>query len=143
MVVLFFIILAVALTDQISLMIKNSVDRLRPSHNPSLEGLIHLVNGQCGGIYGFVSSHASNTFNVAVLSLLLIKKRWYTSISILAWAASISYSRIYLECIIRRCGCRSNSRFTCRMVIYSALQVTLKELILKCFVSLPQIPILF
>ncbi|NMC38650.1 MAG: phosphatase PAP2 family protein [Bacteroidales bacterium] len=95
LVVLLFIILAVALTDQISLLIKNSVDRLRPCHDPSLEGLVHIVNGQCGGMYGFVSSHASNSFNVAVLSLLLIEKRWYT-FAILVWAALISYSRIYL-----------------------------------------------
>lgn len=95
LVVLVFIILAVALTDQISLLIKNVVDRLRPCHDPSLDGLVHMVNGECGGMYGFVSSHASNSFNVAVLSLLLIKKRWYT-FAILAWAAIISYSRIYL-----------------------------------------------
>lgn len=95
LVVLAFIILAVALTDQTSLLIKNTVDRLRPCHNPALEGLVHMVNGQCGGMYGFVSSHASNSFNVAVLSLLLIEKKWYT-ITILVWAALISYSRVYL-----------------------------------------------
>jgi undecaprenyl-diphosphatase len=54
-----------------------------------------VVNGECGGLYGFVSSHASNSFNVAFLSLMFIKKRWYT-ISIISWAAIIGYSRIYL-----------------------------------------------
>jgi undecaprenyl-diphosphatase len=57
--------------------------------------MVHLVNGECGGLYGFVSSHASNSFNVALISLLLIKKRWYT-ISIISWATIIGYSRIYL-----------------------------------------------
>jgi undecaprenyl-diphosphatase len=53
------------------------------------------VDGKCGGLYGFVSSHATNSFNVALLSLLFIRKRWYT-ISILTWASVIGYSRIYL-----------------------------------------------
>jgi len=90
-----FIIIAVILADQISVLIKNSVDRLRPCHEPALQDLVHLVNGKCGSIYGFVSSHAANSFNVAFLSLMSIKKRWYT-VSILIWAGLISYSRIYL-----------------------------------------------
>jgi undecaprenyl-diphosphatase len=96
LVILLFIILAVTLADQVSVQLfKNIFHRLRPCHEPSLEGLVHLVNGKCGGLYGFVSSHATNSFNVALLSLMFIKKRWYT-ISIIAWASVISYSRIYL-----------------------------------------------
>lgn len=95
LVILLFIIAAVALTDQISMLIKNTFDRLRPCQEPSLQGLIHLVNGECGSKYGFVSSHAANTFNAALLSLMFIKKRWF-SVSIITWAAAISYSRIYL-----------------------------------------------
>jgi undecaprenyl-diphosphatase len=57
--------------------------------------IVHLVNGECGGVYGFVSSHATNTFDVALLSLSFIKKRWY-SLSIILWAGAICYSRVYL-----------------------------------------------
>jgi len=60
-----------------------------------MEGMIHLVKGECGGLYGFVSSHASNSFNVAFLSLMFIRKRWY-SVSMILWALLIGYSRIYL-----------------------------------------------
>jgi undecaprenyl-diphosphatase len=96
LIILLFIILAVTLADQLSVQLfKNLVHRLRPCHEPSLEGLVHLVNGECGGMFGFVSSHAANSFNVALLSLLFIKKRWYT-ISIILWALVIGYSRIYL-----------------------------------------------
>jgi undecaprenyl-diphosphatase len=93
--ILFIIILAVTFSDQGALLLKNSIERYRPCHEPSLQGLVHTVNGICGGLYGFVSSHAANSFNVAVLSLLFIKKRWY-SLLILIWAAAVSYSRIYL-----------------------------------------------
>jgi|MudIll2142460700_1097286.scaffolds.fasta_scaffold65585_2 undecaprenyl-diphosphatase len=96
LIILLFVILSVAIADLSSVhLFKNIFHRLRPCHDPSLQGLIHLVKGQCGGLYGFVSSHASNSFNVAFLSLMFIKKRWY-SISIILWAAIIGYSRIYL-----------------------------------------------
>lgn len=96
LIILLFIILAIILSDQSSVQLfKNVFHRLRPCHEPSLEGLVHLVKGKCGGLYGFVSSHASNSFNIALLSLMFIKRKWYT-ISILLWAAVIGYSRIYL-----------------------------------------------
>ncbi len=95
LIILLFIILAAAMADQISVFIKNAVERPRPCHEPLLEGLVHTFNGQCGGAFGFVSSHATNSFNVALLSLLFIKKRWYT-ISIIIWALVIGYTRIYL-----------------------------------------------
>jgi undecaprenyl-diphosphatase len=94
-IILLFIILAVVLSDQTSVFIKNAFDRPRPCHEFSLQGLVHLVNGRCGGMYGFVSSHATNSFTVALLSLLFIRNRWYT-VFIIIWAAAVSYSRIYL-----------------------------------------------
>ncbi len=94
-VIILFIILAVVLSDQISVFIKNAFDRPRPCHESSLQGLVHMVNGKCGGMYGFVSSHAANSFSVALLSLLLIRNSWY-SLFIIIWAAVVSYSRIYL-----------------------------------------------
>ena len=94
-VLLSFIILAVFLADRVSVLIKYAVDRPRPCHESSLQGLVHMVNGVCGGMYGFVSSHASNSFNVAFLSLMFVKRKWYT-ILIIIWASTVSYSRIYL-----------------------------------------------
>ncbi|MBK7712732.1 MAG: phosphatase PAP2 family protein [Bacteroidales bacterium] len=95
-IILLFIILAATLADQLSVhLFKNVFHRLRPCHEPSLEGLVHLVDGKCGGLYGFVSSHAANSFNIALISLLLIRKRWFT-ISIILWALTVGYSRIYL-----------------------------------------------
>jgi undecaprenyl-diphosphatase len=91
---LIFIALSVLLADRGSVLIKNTVDRLRPCHEPALTGEVHLIGERCGGNYGFVSSHASNAFNVALLSLLVIRRRWYT-ISIVFWALIVGYSRIY------------------------------------------------
>jgi len=95
LIILLFIILAATMADQISVFIKNMVLRPRPCYEPLLDGLVHTFNGECGGQYSFVSSHATNSFNVALLSLLFIRKRWFT-ISIISWALVIGYTRIYL-----------------------------------------------
>jgi len=95
LVILLLIAIAATFSDQASVMIKNMVQRLRPCHDPALEGLVHLFNGECGGLYGFVSSHATNSFDVALLSLLFIKRRWF-SVFIVVWALVVGYSRIYL-----------------------------------------------
>jgi undecaprenyl-diphosphatase len=92
---LLFIVLSVLITDQGSVLIKNIVRRPRPCHEPLLDGLVHIVNGKCGGMFGFISSHAANAFNVALISLLIIRRRGYT-IFIIVWAAVVGYSRIYL-----------------------------------------------
>lgn len=90
------VILLVTASDQLSVhAFKEVFQRLRPCHEPALAGLVHTVNDKCGGMYGFVSSHAANSFAVAVFSLGLLKKKWFT-VLILFWAALVSYSRIYL-----------------------------------------------
>lgn len=89
------IALVIVATDQISVgLFKNIFQRLRPCHTPELKELVHLV-GKCGGKFGFVSSHAANTFGVAVFLSLLFKNRW-TTLGLLIWATFVSYSRIYL-----------------------------------------------
>jgi undecaprenyl-diphosphatase len=88
--------LVVTLADQTSVhLFKNIFERLRPCHNPEIREFIHLAAGRCYGKFGFVSSHAANTFGVAVFLAFVFKTRWFTWF-ILAWAALVSYSRIYL-----------------------------------------------
>lgn len=91
-----FLVLTIALTDQTSVhLFKNVFQRLRPCHEPSLEGMVHLVNNKCGGQYGFVSSHAANAFGVAVL-IIGWTRRWFMILLMTTWALLIGYSRIYL-----------------------------------------------
>jgi undecaprenyl-diphosphatase len=94
-ILLLFIALSVLLADRTSVIIKNIVERPRPCHDISLQGLVHMVKGECGGKFGFVSSHAANSFNVAFFSLMFFRNRWFTSF-IIIWASAVSYSRIYL-----------------------------------------------
>lgn len=96
-IILFFASLLVFLSDQVSVhFFKNVFQRLRPSHEPALEGMVHIVNNYRGGQYGFYSSHASNVFAVAVFVISLLPKRPVTILLIIGWALLIAYSRIYL-----------------------------------------------
>lgn len=76
---------------------KNTVQRLRPCHAPDLQGLVHLVNNHCGGQYGFISSHASNHFALAIFMVGMLRSRsFWTVLALVFWAAIVGYSRIYL-----------------------------------------------
>ena len=96
--VLLATVVVIALSDLVSVhLFKNVFMRLRPCHEPQLEGLVHLVKDKCGGQFGFISSHATNHFAIATfLSVLLGNKIKYFTFLILLWALVISYSRIYL-----------------------------------------------
>lgn len=89
--------ITIVLCDQItSGFMKPFFARLRPSHEPSLEGLIHLVNGYRGGQYGFASGHSANTFGVSLFVWLTLKPYYKWIGLIFIWAALMTYTRIYL-----------------------------------------------
>lgn len=83
------------LADQGSVQLfKNTVCRLRPCH--ALEN-VHMFHEGCGGLYGFISSHAANAFAIAVFFVLRYWKRdKIVPICMIAWALLTSYSRAYL-----------------------------------------------
>ncbi len=88
--------LAVLVADQVSSgLIKHLVERLRPTQDPSLSNMVHIVNGYRGGMYGFVSSHAANFMAVATLLSLITRERWML-FSLVSWALLQCYSRMYL-----------------------------------------------
>ncbi len=70
---------------------KEVFQRPRPCH--FLEG-IRIVDG-CGGPFGFISSHAANSFAIAFfISLLLMRYWWF--VNLFSWAVLIGFSRVYL-----------------------------------------------
>lgn len=90
------LVLAFVLADQISSgLIKHLVERLRPSQDPSLDNMIHIVNNYRGGKFGFVSSHAANSFAAATLIALVMRHKAVT-FSLFTWAVLQCYSRVYL-----------------------------------------------
>lgn len=90
--------IVVLCSDQLaSHVCKPMFQRLRPCYNADFEGLIHLPKGMAGGQYGFVSSHAANTFAIAsFLTSALGKNRVWIGVILYLWAFISSYSRIYI-----------------------------------------------
>ncbi|WP_128543533.1 phosphatase PAP2 family protein [Larkinella soli] len=90
------LVAAVALSDQTaSALLKPLTLRLRPCHEPGLKNLLHPVL-ECGGTYGFASSHAANSFALAMGLWLLLGRRFPSLRWAFAWAGLVSYSRIYV-----------------------------------------------
>ena len=89
--------LSVGLADSISSrFFKPYFARLRPCHDPELSAALNLVNG-CGGQFGFLSSHAANSFSLVVFLWLVLPKRyWAAKVLLVVWAVLVSYSRMYL-----------------------------------------------
>lgn len=90
-------IAAVGLADFIaSGLFKPYFARLRPCHDPDISAMVNIVEG-CGGQFGFLSSHASTGFALAVFFNLILSGR-YTIFKwvLIVWAIVVSFSRIYL-----------------------------------------------
>ena len=95
--ILIGVALTITLADQItSGFMKPFFARLRPSQETDLVGILHLVDNYKGGMYGFASGHAANTFGTAMFIYLLFRGRHHWIPFIFLWAALMSYTRIYL-----------------------------------------------
>ena len=94
--ILLAIALSILLADQgASSVCKPLFGRLRPTHEPSIMYAIDVVNGYRGGKFGFISSHAANTFAVATLLTLLVRGR-RLAIVLFGWALLNCWTRVYL-----------------------------------------------
>ncbi|MBQ9559079.1 MAG: phosphatase PAP2 family protein [Bacteroidaceae bacterium] len=88
--------LTILLADRISSgLIKPMVHRWRPTHDVTFLHTIDTVFGYTGGRFGFVSSHAANTFALFTFVSMCLRNR-LAALCLLLWAIVSSYSRVYL-----------------------------------------------
>lgn len=93
---LLLIAVAITVSDQFtSSLMKPLFERLRPCHDPEIQYLVHAAAG-CGGLYGFASGHAANSFALSTLLFLLFRQDSRYWVLMFIWAGTVSYSRIYL-----------------------------------------------
>ena len=93
---LFLIALLILFTYQISGFFKDYFQRLRPCHDQDINSFIRIVKEGCGGLYGFFSSHAANSFVIATFFYLTLKNYSTLFKYLFLWALIVSYSRIYV-----------------------------------------------
>lgn len=91
---LFFAIIASDVTS--SYILKNVTKRLRPCRVEDIKLLMNSFGQKCGGRFGFVSSHAANSFAILTFAFLTLKR--LKGIFHVLWILPflVSYSRIYL-----------------------------------------------
>uniref|UniRef100_UPI003216866C phosphatase PAP2 family protein n=1 Tax=uncultured Draconibacterium sp. TaxID=1573823 RepID=UPI003216866C len=87
------LVLLILASDQLSVLMKVTIQRFRPVHEPAIQDLVHNVLRK-GGLYGFVSSHAANSFALFAFTSRIFKNKSY-SLLLLFWALLFCYSRIY------------------------------------------------
>src|SRR5699024_5876070 len=94
----FFIGLLITISVQISSSIfKPLTKRLRPSHEPALADIVNISEAGPGGLYGFVSGHATNSFALFVFLFCILDNRFnWLKYTLCFWAILVSYSRIYV-----------------------------------------------
>ena len=86
------VVLAGTVDDMI---VKPSVGRLRPTHDLQIGILVDVVDGYRGGLYGFFSAHAANTFSVALFMSLLMRSGILT-VLLVSWSLVNCWTRLYL-----------------------------------------------
>ncbi len=97
-VALAFTLLSFGLADWLSVhAFKNVFERLRPCNQEGVLEFIRLVPEGCGGLFGFVSSHAANTFALAFFFGRFFRCYWKPAELLFAvWCTLSAYSRVYL-----------------------------------------------
>ena len=94
---LLFVALLILVTDQATNLFKDGLERLRPCHEPVLKEMVRLVKPSCGGLYGYFSGHASNSFALAVFFSCIFGVKYIRLPFLLLFVAFlVAYSRIYI-----------------------------------------------
>ena len=94
---LLFVAFLILVTDQATNLFKDGLERLRPCHEPVLKEMVRLVKPSCGGLYGYFSGHASNSFALAVFFSCIFGVKYIRLPFLLLFVAFlVAYSRIYI-----------------------------------------------
>ncbi|MFN5385270.1 MAG: phosphatase PAP2 family protein [Bacteroidota bacterium] len=93
--ILLSIALLITLSDQAAGLVKRSVGRERPCHHAACRQWVRSPGG-CGGLFGFYSSHASNSMALALFLAMLFRGRRVLLSMLFCYVLLVGYSRIYL-----------------------------------------------
>lgn len=87
-------IVLVAFSDQFTNLIKNTVTRLRPNNDPSINAQLRTLISPRG--FSFYSGHAATSTIFSVFVVLMFRKTYKYMYLLLLFPLIFSYSRLYL-----------------------------------------------
>lgn len=84
----------ITFSDQFTVFLKDSFERLRPNNDPSVNSMIRILKNNKS--FSFVSGHATTSMAVSLLMFLTLRKSFpYTGLFFI-WPLIFAYSRIYI-----------------------------------------------
>ena len=89
------VVLMIVCADQLCNLVKHTVQRFRPCWDENIKDLVHIVNDDRGGKYGFFSAHSAVFFGLAYMTSKFFRNKYYTA-TIYVISVMVAYSRIYL-----------------------------------------------
>ena len=89
-----FMALMVTFSDQLTVFIKDSVGRLRPNRDPSINEIIRILKNNKS--FSFVSGHATTSMAVSLWMHLRLRKHVKYTYLFFIWPLLFSYSRMYI-----------------------------------------------
>lgn len=89
------VVVMIVCADQLCNLCKHTVQRFRPCWDEEIKDLVHIVNDDRGGKYGFFSAHSAVFFGLAYMTSRFFRNKYFTA-TIYVIAVMVAYSRIYL-----------------------------------------------
>lgn len=84
----------ITFSDQFTVFLKDSFERLRPNNDPSVNSMIRILKNNKS--FSFVSGHATTSMAVSLLMFLTLRKNFPYTWLFFIWPLIFAYSRIYI-----------------------------------------------
>ena len=84
----------ITFSDQFTVFLKDSFERLRPNRDPSVNTMIRILKNNSS--FSFVSGHATTSMAVSLLMFLTLRKSFPYTWLFFIWPIIFAYSRIYI-----------------------------------------------
>ena len=93
-IVILFLAVLIAFTDQITNLFKHSFERLRPCNDTDVNGIARIIIHRDS--FSFFSGHASNSMATTTFIFLLLRKHYKFAFLLFLFPLIFAFSRIYL-----------------------------------------------
>jgi undecaprenyl-diphosphatase len=84
----------VTFSDQFTVFLKESFERLRPNRDPEINQTIRILKNNKS--FSFVSGHATTSMAVSLLMYLTLRDKYRYTYLFFIWPLMFAYSRIYI-----------------------------------------------